>query len=387
MNQDLSLQTASFRKEQWRKIFAIDWVLYLAALGMTLAGLVTMNSFTGNNSYFNHQLIWIVVSSLIFFVSSLIDYRFFRRTGVVVIAYSLSILVLLALFGLGAINKGAQSWFNFGGVSFQPSDLIKLVLIILLSKYFSRRHIEIANYKHIIVSGFYAFVIFVLVAIQPDFGSALIIFFLWLGMVLLSGISKKHLAIVVILGTIAFSFLWFSVFHDYQKQRIINFIHPLTDIRGAGYSAYQSMIAVGSGELLGKGIGYGTQSKLKFLPEYQTDFIFAAFAEEWGLVGVLLLLLLFGILISRIIINAYRGASNFEILFGVGLVIMFLSHFIVNAGMNIGLLPVTGVTFPFMSYGGTHLLTSYLGLGMLMGMRRYRKATHTENMKNEFLGL
>lgn len=386
MNQELA-QTTPFSKERWRKIFAVDWILYLSALGMTLAGLITMNSFTGNNSYFNHQLIWIVVASIVFFVASLIDYRFFRRTGVVVVAYGLSILILLALFALGTINKGAQSWFNFGGVSFQPSDLIKLVLIILLSKYFSRRHIEIANYKHIIISGFYAFIIFVLVAIQPDFGSALIIFFIWLGMVLLSGISKKHLAVVVILGSVAFSFLWFSVFHDYQKQRIINFIHPLTDIRGAGYSAYQSMIAVGSGEVLGKGIGYGTQSKLKFLPEYQTDFIFAAFSEEWGLVGVLLLLLLFGILISRIIINAYRGASNFEILFGVGLVIMFLSHFIVNAGMNIGLLPVTGVTFPFMSYGGTNLLTSFLGLGILMGMRRYRKATHTENMKNEFLGL
>jgi rod shape determining protein RodA len=174
---------------------------------------------------------------------------------------------------------------------------------------------------------------------------------------------------------------------DYQKNRIINFIHPLSDIRDTGYSAYQSTIAIGSGQVLGKGIGYGTQSKLKFLPEYRSDFIFSTYAEEWGLVGVGLLFLFFGIFIWRIISNAYYGATNFEILFGLGLAILFMSHFLVNVGMSLGLMPITGITFPFMSYGGTNLLSSFAGLGILMGMRRYRRDAHKDTIKNEFLGL
>jgi rod shape determining protein RodA len=186
---------------------------------------------------------------------------------------------------------------------------------------------------------------------------------------------------------LAFGILWGFVLQDYQKSRVVNFIHPLADIRGTGYNAYQSTIAVGSGQLTGKGIGYGTQSKLSFLPEYQTDFIFPAYAEEWGFLGVILLFSLFGILLWRIIRIAYYGATNFEILFGCGIAIMFASHFLVNVGMSIGIMPVTGITFPFMSYGGTNLLTSFVGLGILMGMRRYRRTAHKEMMKNEFLGI
>ncbi|MCI0533062.1 FtsW/RodA/SpoVE family cell cycle protein, partial [bacterium] len=163
------------------------------------------------------------------------------------------------------------------------------------------------------------------------------------------------------------------------------FFNPLADVRGAGYNAFQATIAVGSGELFGKGLGGGTQSRLNFLPEYQTDFIFAAFAEEWGFIGVLLFFFFFGIVIWRILANAMIGETNFETLFCAGLAIYFMSHFIVNVGMNIGLLPITGVTLPFTSYGGTHLLTEFAGLGILMGMRRYSRATHRDDAKNEFL--
>lgn len=369
------------------RFFKIDWLLFVSAVLISIAGLVTMNSFTGENSYFEKQIIWILVSVVMFFVMSLLDFRFLRRTSVVAGIFSLSVIMLLVLFVVGSVTKGAKSWFHLGFFSFQPADFIKFAIIIVLAKYFSRRHIEISNVKHILVSGAYVFIIFIMVLAQPDFGSAMIIFFLWLGMVLMSGISKKHLIAVFLIGTILFGGLWFYVFRDYQKKRIMTFVYPLTDIRGAGYNAYQSMVAVGSGQLLGKGIGYGTQSKLKFLPEYQTDFIFAAYAEEWGFFGVILLFSLYGILLWRIISNAYRGATNFEILYGSGLAILFMSHFIINVGMNIGLLPVTGITLPFMSYGGTHLLAGFIGLGILMGMRRYRMATHRDVMKNEFLGL
>ncbi len=166
----------------------------------------------------------------------------------------------------------------------------------------------------------------------------------------------------------------------------MNFIHPLADIHGSGYNAFQSTIAVGSGQILGKGVGYGTQSRLKFLPEYQTDFIFAAFAEEWGLIGVLIVFLLFGVIIWRILANALVGATNFETLFGLGLAIMFLAHFIVHVGMNIGILPVTGLPMPFMSYGGSHLMVEFIGLGILMGMRKYSLSFHRDDAKNEFIG-
>ena len=371
----------------FRKLLDIDWILFFSAIFISIAGLITMSSFGTSANYFTRQILWILISVVIFFIASLFDYRFLKRTGVVITAYAISVALLLALFVLGHVSKGAQSWFSVGGVSFQPADFIKLIIIILLAKYFARRHIEIANIRHIFVSGFYVFVVFTLVFFQPDFGSALIIFLIWFGLILLSGISKKHLLAVFISGSLAFGLLWGFGLHDYQKNRVINFIHPLADIRGTGYNAYQSTIAVGSGQIVGKGIGYGTQSKLSFLPEYQTDFIFPAYAEEWGFLGVILLFSLFSILLWRIIRTAYYGATNFEILFGCGIAIMFASHFLVNTGMSIGIMPVTGITFPFMSYGGTNLLTSFLGLGILMGMRRYRRSAHKEMMKNEFLGI
>ncbi|MDQ5969239.1 MAG: rod shape determining protein RodA, partial [Patescibacteria group bacterium] len=361
----------------------IDWVLFISVLLVTMAGLVTMNSFAETSRFFERQTIWIFVSVVVFFGASFIDWGFLKNTRIIVTLFVLSVGLLSLLFVLGSVFKGAQSWFNLGAFSFQPADPIKLVVILLLSKYFSRRHIDIANIRHILVSGFYVFVVFTLVFLQPDFGSAIIIFFLWLGMVLVSGISKKHLLVVFLIASVAFGGLWFFVFQPYQKSRIINFIHPLTDIRGTGYNAYQSTIAVGSGQFFGKGIGYGTQSKLQFLPEYQTDFIFAAFAEEWGFAGVMLLFTLYGIIFWRILRIAFRGGGNFEILFGVGLCILFLVHSIIHIGMNIGLLPVTGNTLPFMSYGGSHLLTEFLGLGILMGMRRGARTVHKETAGNE----
>ena len=350
-------------------------------------GLVTMNSFTGDSVFFGKQLAWIAISFGCFFAATFIDFRFLRRTPVVVVLFLVTVAILLGLFSFGATFKGAQSWFDFGGLSFQPSDPAKLALIIILAKYFSRRHIEIANVRHILVSGFYTLVIFLLVLLQPDFGGAIIIFLIWFGMVLVSGISKIHLLAVFLLGAVTFSGFWLFAFQDYQKARILSFVHPLADVQGAGYNANQSTIAVGSGQLLGKGIGYGTQSKLKFLPEYETDFIFAAFAEEWGFLGVVSFLLLFGVVIWRILANAYCGATNFEILFGVGLATLFFSHFAIHVGMNMGLLPVTGITMPFLSYGGTHLLTEFIGLGILMGMRRYRRPVHKDIIENEVVGL
>ncbi len=352
----------------------IDWIAFSAALGLCILGLVTMSSFQSQDPFFFRQCIWILLGVVVFFVASKIDWRFLRLSTVAAAVYAVVLLPLIFLVVAGHATQGAKSWFDLGPFALQPVEFVKLALIIALAKYFSRRHIEIANIRHILVSGAYAGIVFILVALQPDFGSAIIIFLIWLGMVLLSGISRTHLFVVLGLGLAAFAGLWLFGFHDYQKTRILTFVHPLADIHGAGYNAYQSTVAVGSGQLLGKGIGYGTQSKLRFLPEYQTDFIFAAFAEEWGFIGIVLVFALYGVLFWRILAAASRGASNFETLFALGVLCYFGAHFLLHVGINVGILPVTGTTIPFMSYGGSHLLAEFLALGMIAGMLRYAGA-------------
>ncbi len=360
--------------------------IFLMILPISIAGLFAMNSFVGRSVFFEKQIIWLLISFFIFFVFSFIDWRFLRRTDVVVTLFLVNCLVLIFLFSLGKVVNGSKSWFNFGGFSFQPADISKLVLIIILAKYFSRRHILIRHLRHILVSGFYAFVIFLLVFLQPDFGSAMVIFFIWLGMVVVSGLSKKHLFALISVGILIFTLLWNFSFADYQKNRIKTFLNPMSDIRGAGYNAFQSVVAIGSGNLLGKGIGYGTQSRLNFLPEYQTDFIFAAFAEEWGMIGSVILLILYFLLLLKIIKMSFLGATNFEIFFGLGTAIYFLCHIFVNVGMNLGLMPITGITLPFMSYGGSHLLAEFSALGILVGMSKYSRPVYRDVSKNEVVG-
>lgn len=360
-----------------RMLFSgFDVWLFGAAMLLSLMGLATMYTFQGDNTFFERQTVWIGISIGVMLVAMIPDYRFLRTGNTTFFLFALTILGLILVLLVGEVTLGARSRFDLGPLSFQPSDPAKLVLIAVLAKYFSKRHELIGDFRHIVVSGIYAVFIFGLVFIQPDFGSAIILFFIWLGMVLVAGISIKHLAIVFTLGALVFGGMWQFAFQDYQKQRISTFLDPLSDIQGAGYNAYQSTIAVGSGQVWGKGIGYGTQSKLEFLPEYETDFIFAAFAEEWGLVGVTVLFGLFGLVIWRLLRHAIMGATNFERLFAAGVALLITSHFFVHIGMNIGLLPVTGTTVPFLSYGGSHLMTEFLAIAVVMAMQRYTKSQY-----------
>ncbi len=365
---------------------SIDWIAFGAALALSILGLLTMDSFNGQDSFFVRQMVWITLGVVIFFAASSVDWRFLRRDNVAATIFAVLIIPLFLLLLLGHTVNGAKSWLTLGSIGFEPVEFVKLALIIALAKYFSRRHIEIRNVRHILVSGAYAGIVFVLVALQPDFGGAIIIFLIWLGMVLVSGLSRTHLLAVLAIGVVVFGGLWLFGFHQYQKERILSFINPAGDIQGAGYNAYQSMVAVGSGQLLGKGIGYGTQSKLRFLPEYQTDFMFAAFAEEWGFIGILIVFALFGILFWRILRSAARGATNFETLFALGVLFYFAAHFALHVGINMGVLPVTGTTIPFMSYGGSHLFAEFLALGMLSGMNAYGRAVHRDALDREFEG-
>ncbi|MBI5456205.1 rod shape-determining protein RodA [Candidatus Kaiserbacteria bacterium] len=366
--------------------YGIDWYLFLAALIISILGLLTMRPAASEPlAFFDRQMFWIAISCAVFFLVSLPEYNFLRRSRVVVALYCVALALLAAVFVFGTVVKGAQNRFDLGFFAVQPSDPAKLILAIVLAKYFARRHVAIGHIRHILVSGIYAFLLCVLVFLQPDFGGAIIIASIWLGMVLVAGISWRHLATLIITGLLCVGALWQYGLADYQKERVLSFIHPLADIQGAGYNAYQATVAVGSGEWIGKGIGYGSQSKLRFLPEYQTDFIFAAYAEEWGFVGVILLFGLYAVVIVRVLANAARAPDNFATLFGVGVAVMFTSNFLVHVGMNIGLLPVTGTTIPFMSYGGSHLVTEFAALGMVMGLGKWMKPTSAVVDKTELV--
>jgi rod shape determining protein RodA len=368
-----------------RKI-SLDWWIVGALIPLLFGGLATMTSFVSEQAFFQKQLLWVGISVAVGYGVSRIDMRFLRQPRFLVVLFAISAALLGSVLLFGKTIKGAQSWIDFGGFSFQPTDIAKLVLILILAKYFSRRHIHIEQLRHLFISFAYAGVLIALVLLQPDFGSAMVFGFLWLGMAIIAGISKKHLLILGVAGLAIGTVAWMFFFQDYQKKRIISFVQPMSDVRGSGYNAYQSMIAVGSGGLLGKGVGYGTQSRLNFLPEYQTDFIFAAFSEEWGFFGTLIILAAFMILLWRLVWHSVHGASNFERLFCAGYAIMLFSHILINVGMNIGVMPITGIPLPFMSYGGSHLLGEMIGLGIVFSMARYARPAHQDDLRKEFVG-
>ncbi len=363
-----------------------DWTLLAPALALVTLGVLTMSTFGAGTSLAPRQIIWTGFALIAYFALSAIDLRFVRRTPFVVGAYIFAFLLLALLLLAGPPIQGAKSWFIIFGFSVQPADFAKLALVALLAKYLSRRHIEIGDVRHILVSSAYAGALILLILLEPDLGTALIFGAVWLSMMLVSGISKRHLGAVALALLVLAGGLWFGGLKAYQRERVLAFINPASDIRGAGYNAYQARIAIGSGQVFGKGIGYGTQSKLRFLPEYQTDFIFAAYAEEWGFIGVLLVLLLYGLLFARLAQIARRSSTNFDAFFTLGVLALFAAHVAIHAGINLGLLPVTGTTIPFMSYGGSHLIMEFAALGIVTSLARGGRAAPRGEVENEYLG-
>lgn len=363
-----------------------SWPLLALGLALSLLGVLTMHPFGGEDPLGPRQLIWIAFGVVVYIVTATADMQFLRRTSILVIAYLGTLPLLVVLLAFVHPVLGAKSWFNLGPFSFQPADLVKLVLIALLAKYFSRRHMEIGNIGTVILSGVYAGIPILLILLQPDLGTAAILSTVWFGMVLVSGLSKKHLMVVALVAVVLAAGLWFGGLHSYQRTRIIAFLNPAADIHGAGYNAYQAVVATGSGQWFGKGIGYGTQSKLRFLPEYETDFIFAAFAEEWGFAGVVLVLILYGLLLGYLLHIARHAATNFDAFFTIGVLFLFLAHTAIHVGINIGLLPVTGTTIPFMSYGGSHILMEFAALGIVASLAQHARSVPRSAAGNEFLG-
>lgn len=363
-----------------------SWPLPAIGIAISLLGILTMDPFGAGSSYAEHQLVSLAVGVGLFVVFATADMQLIRRTPVIITAYIGSLILLAALLVLAPTVMGAKSWFSIGPFSIQPADPAKIVFIAVIAKYFSRRHTQIGQFWHVVVSGAYAGAMILLILVQPDLGTAAIFGAVWFGLILVSGIQLRHLLAVFIAGLTLASGLWFFGLHDYQRDRIMTFVNPAADPTGAGYNAYQAVVATGSGELFGKGIGYGTQSKLRFLPEYQSDFIFASFAEEWGFVGVVLVLALYALLFFLLIRIAQRAATNFDALFTIGVTLLLMSHMIVHVGINLGLLPVTGTTTPFMSYGGSHLVVEFIALGIVASLSKQGRSVPRSAAGQEYLG-
>jgi rod shape determining protein RodA len=347
-----------------------DWLLLVAVIPLTVFGLLTMKSLgVGTDDYFfSRQLIWFAISMAVFTGALFFDVRFFeKRTTPLLLLWSASVALVALLFFTSSI-RGVKSWFAFGPFSFEPVEPVKLALIVLLAKFFSRRHVEMGLWRHVFISAVYAGVPLVLILRQPDLGSALILFMIWSGLLMLSGIRLRQFFLLSGSAILLCALLWLFLLAPYQKERVQSFLDPLHDPQGAGYQTLQAKIAVGSGGLTGKGIGHGTQSRLNFLPESETDFIFAAFAEEWGLAGITVLFISLGILFWRLVAIGMRARANFEQLFVLGVFLFFFTHGVIHIGMNLGMLPITGIGLPFMSYGGSLLVISFLALGLVQSI-------------------
>ena len=346
----------------------LDWKLNFAVLFLALASLVSLLG--AKPELFWKQLIWWVVGITLIFLIIGFDWRpFINYRGVVLGIYFAVIALLLLTFLFAPTIRGTRGWLVLGSFQLQASEFAKISLIILYAIFFSRRHIGIARVSNLMVSFVYFIVPAVLVAIQPDFGSVLILFFIWFGFLLVSGIRWRHLALMLIIFAVSGLFMWHNVLKDYHKERILGMLFPARDALGINYSVIQSKIAIGSAGLFGKGFGQGTQVQLGFLPEAQTDFIFSAVVEEWGLIAASLLIVAFAVLLFRIIKVGLASNNNFNRFVCLGAAILFIAHFVLNVGSNLGLTPVIGVTFPFLSYGGSSLLTNLMLIGIIQSIK------------------
>lgn len=356
----------------------LDWILISAIILLLIVGLLSIASTsqarTGAFSIFKKQVTFAIIGFIFLFLFSLIDYRFLRNyPSVILTLYAISIALLVLLFVFSSKTRGAVSWFHFsspiGNFGFEPVEVTKFTLIILLSKYFSSRHVDFGLIRHIFISGFYFFVPAALVLLQPDLGSVVLITIIWIGIMLASGIRMRHLAALLLVLVIFAGVSWGFFLKDYQKARILTFLSPAKDPLGRGYNVNQSIIAIGSGGFWGKGLGHGSQSQLNFLPEQHTDFIWATIAEEWGFFGVSLILIIWGIVFWRLFLIMINATTNFARLFIFGFAILILSHVSVNIGMNMGFFPVMGVPLPLLSYGGSNLIATLATFGIIQNIK------------------
>ena len=354
-----------------------DWPLLWTTLIITVIGLMNLHSATLGPGGEPSRLFWLqfgyaAVGLVVLILATLLDYRILERLAYPI--YALSIFFLLVVMAIGVARGGAQSWIPLGPVNFQPIEFTKLSIVIVLAKWF-HDHPSLSGYRlwELFIPGLLVAVPVGLVVIQPDLGGALLLLMMMAAVFLFVRIELWTLATAGVAAIIAAPLAYFFALSPYQQARILVFLDPEAEPRGRGYNTIQSKIAIGAGQLFGRGFNNGTQSKLKFLPAHHTDFIFSVLAEEWGFVGCISVLLLFFLLLFLGLRTAKRAKERFGVVLAFGLVAMFFWQIFVNVGGAIGLLPVTGVTLPFLSYGGSSLVVNFAAIGLLLniGMRRF----------------
>jgi len=346
-----------------------DWLLFAVILLLICFGLAEIYSVAlgqGDESLLNFkkQLAFALVGIIVFFAFAFVDYHFLKSFSNYFYILGGALLVLVLLFG--TTLRGTKGWFYIADMGIQPVEFAKVVLILFLARYFSTSYLKTDQTKHIILAGLGFLAFFILVLAQPDLGSGLILFLVWLSMIMLAGFNKKYFIAIFLVLAVLFAGAWSFYLKPYQKQRIITFFNPAYDPLDQGYNVSQAIIAVGAGREFGRGIGFGSQSQLKFLPESQNDFIFAVIAEELGFLGASLVLAFFAFLIFRCILNVRRNINDdFGIFFVIGATSLIFIQLFVNIGMNLGLLPVIGISLPFLSYGGSSLISSMMLFGIV----------------------
>jgi len=372
-----------------RHLKNFDWAFLVVAVVLSLIGIMTIYSATRplpwaeQQPFYLKQLLWLFLGLLCLIPVVSIDYRWFVRFSYIL--FAIGIILLIGVLIAGRIGMGAQRWISLGPISFQPSELFKVFFVIAISRYLTdlaestRRGGEdrgMLGFKELFRMGsVFVFLPLILIIKQPDIGTAMILLFIFLSMVLSVGTKKKFIIVAIIIAIVSLPFLghiiW-SGLKDYQRQRLVAFIDPKVDPQGISYQINQSKVTIGSGGFFGKGYLNGTQGPLRFLPERHTDFIFSVFAEEWGFIGSVFLFSLYLFIILRGFDTA-RIARDIEGRYlALGITFMLSFYFIINVGMTLGMVPVVGVPLPFMSYGGTALLSNLLAIGILINVRMRR---------------
>ncbi len=349
-----------------RRLKNFDPLSIFGILLIIIFSLTTL--FSIKPDYLPQQISHLAIGLGLFFLFSIIDYKLFK--GFKIHLFILCLIFLASTLVLGNITRGAVRWIQIFNFTLQPSELTKPFLILVFA--LQAANSDLRSPKNFLLTFLFFLVPAFLIFVQPAFGNSVILFLVWLAIVFPSGINPVYPFSLLASIAISMPLLW-QFLKEYQKQRILSFLDPQRDPLGAGYNLIQSTIAVGAGQLLGRGLGQGTQSHLRFLPERHTDFIFASFAEEFGLLGSSVLLIAYFLVLLRILLIAQKTEDNFATLVCLGVFVLLLSHIFINIGMNLGLLPITGITLPLFSSGGSSLVSIFICLGLVESVSRYKK--------------
>ncbi len=353
----------------WRRV-KFDWVLAGAALLLIALGLEAIYSVDlsrGESSlYFRKQLLALGIGLGVFVAASLTHYSFFR--SIAKLGYLGGALLLTAVLFLGQTIRGTRGWFVIGGFSFQPVEFAKVALILMLAYIIVHSGRRFERPLFFVGTGIVTLILIGLTMLQPDLGSGVLLGLIWLGLMYVVGARRQFFVYLGVAMAIFSIIAWGFLLKDYQKDRLRNFVNPERDPLGTGYNVTQAIIAVGSGQWFGRGLGFGSQSQLRFLPEAQTDFVFSVIAEELGFAGAVVMLVLYSVLLYRLYLIIYRTKDDFVLATVSGVMVLFFSQLIINVGAEVGLLPVTGVTLPLVSYGGSSLIINLLLLGIVESM-------------------